>query len=69
MVKMAEKEIPGVVMNHKREWRQWKRDLDEGRGERLSTRHMHAYHEKSHHITRGASPRRADARLRLRACP
>ena len=33
MVKMAEKQIPGVVMNHKREWRQWKRDLDEGRGE------------------------------------
>lgn len=35
MVKMAEKEIPGVVMDHKKEWRQQKRDLDEGtkRGE------------------------------------
>lgn len=27
---MAEREIPGVVMDHKREWRQQKRDLDEG---------------------------------------
>lgn len=40
MVKMAEKEIPGVVMNHKREWRQWKRDLDEGRGEKLCARYQ-----------------------------
>lgn len=30
MVKMAEKEIPGVVLDHKREWRQQKRDLVEG---------------------------------------
>lgn len=37
MVKMAEKEIPGVVMDHKKEWRQQKRDLDEGtsRGKNL----------------------------------
>lgn len=49
MVKMAEKEIPGVVMNHKREWRQWKRDLDEGRGEKLCARYqVHVY--VSYHI-------------------
>ncbi|CAB1096119.1 unnamed protein product [Ectocarpus sp. CCAP 1310/34] len=30
MVKMAEKEIPGVIMDHKREWRRQKRELDEG---------------------------------------
>lgn len=37
MVKMAEKEIPGVVLDHKKAWRKQKRDLDEGtnRGESL----------------------------------
>ena len=36
---MAEREIPGVVMDHKREWRQQKRDLDEGtkRGRDIET--------------------------------
>lgn len=52
MVKMAEKEIPGVVMDHKREWRQQKRDLDEGtkRGVQYVLRSailMHQQHVKA----------------------
>ena len=31
--RLAEKHIPGVVMNRQKEWRQWKRDLDKGKGE------------------------------------
>eukprot|EP00903_Cladosiphon_okamuranus_P011838 g11123.t1 len=39
MVKMAEREIPGVVMDLKRDWRQQKRDLDEGTERAPETRH------------------------------